>query len=202
MDYQDLTAVFAKMCKICEHGGFLQSRSHIVVYYISSEYFIAYMIEPFVWSLQSIQCLNGQVGPLSSHVMLKYIHRFPCVESLLWTIIQISLSLHLCLYQPNEYWLAKIRVVLPLKHSKGFTFQWYIVILCLRDSYFVDVTWVDSTSVHVTWLNREQNTNVFTLYDTEGSGAIKSHYKSNVHDGWVELVSVCGQCSRWDVFSV
>ena len=67
-----------------------------------------------------------------------------------------------------------------------------MVILCPRDSYFVDVTWVDSTSVHVTWLNREQNTGIYAVYDTEGSGAIKSYYDSNIHDGWVELVSVYG----------
>ena len=73
---------------------------------------------------------------------------------------------------------------------------------CPRDSYFVDVTWVDSTSVHVTWLNREQNTSVYAVYDTEGAGAIKSYYESNIHDGWVELVSVYGQCTHSGMYLV
>ena len=27
--YQEFTAIFVKACKICEHGGFSQSQSHI-----------------------------------------------------------------------------------------------------------------------------------------------------------------------------
>ena len=55
----------------------------------------------------------------------------------------------------------------------------------------MDVTWVDSALVQVTWLNRAQNTSVYALYAITGNGNIENYYEYNIHGGWVELVSAC-----------
>ena len=58
-----------------------------------------------------------------------------------------------------------------------------------RDSYFVDVTWINASHVEVTWLNRAQNTSVYALYNLDEGGSIVNHYEHNIHNGWLELVS-------------
>ena len=59
-----------------------------------------------------------------------------------------------------------------------------------RDSYFVDVTWINGSHVEVTWLNREQNKSVYALYNINEDGSIISLYKHTISNGWLELVSI------------
>ena len=75
-------------------------------------------------------------------------------------------------------------------NTQLFYTQYFFVLLLCRDFYFVDVTWISSSQVQVTWLNREQNTAVYTQYNIQDDGSISSQYKY-ISQAWVELVSVC-----------
>ena len=103
----------------------------------------------------------------------------------------------MCIYTVESLWGAWTSVLIIEVFTLGEHFLLetlgiliYVVILCPRDSYFVDVTWIDNSTVHVTWLNRGQNTSVYALYDVHGSGEIENYYEYYIYNGWVELVSV------------
>lgn len=87
-----------------------------------------------------------------------------------------------------------VMVHLQIRLYNCLLLKWFRNTLLSRDSYFVDVTWINGSHVEVTWLNREQNKSVYALYNINEDGSIISLYKHTISNGWLELVSVLNDC--------
>jgi len=57
-----------------------------------------------------------------------------------------------------------------------------------EDHYYLQVTWSNNTSVHITWSNRVQNHSISQYYDaTSSSPSVVRGLDYNVTDGWIEV---------------
>ena len=61
-NYQDFTASFVRLCKICKHGGFLQSQSHILC--VASYICVPYLLANVTAQLQILDYWTNHVAVL------------------------------------------------------------------------------------------------------------------------------------------